>query len=88
MRFILSKIKKRNSIFIIFQGLSLKQLTQQILPLASHYSITVRFVKEKVLPEDGQVNHALRGALHCLLRDYLVCFIIRQLNFFFNYKQK
>lgn len=34
--------------------------------------MTVRFVEEKVLPDDGQVNHALRGALSCLLRDYLV----------------
>ncbi|XP_043269491.1 gamma-tubulin complex component 2-like isoform X3 [Venturia canescens] len=52
-------------------SISLKQLAQQILPLASHYSMTVRFVEEKVLPDDGQVNHALRGALSCLLRDYL-----------------
>lgn len=34
--------------------------------------MTVRFVEEKVLPDDGQVNHALRGALICLLKDYLV----------------
>ncbi|KAK0079185.1 hypothetical protein PV325_001615 [Microctonus aethiopoides] len=51
---------------------SYKQLAQQILPLASYYSMTVRFVEEKVLPEDGQVNHALRGALRCLLKEYLV----------------
>ena len=54
-------------------GISYRQLTQQILPLASYYSITVRFVEEKDLPEAGQVNHALRGALRCLLKDYLVC---------------
>ncbi|XP_003703274.2 gamma-tubulin complex component 2 isoform X2 [Megachile rotundata] len=53
-------------------GISYKQMTQQILPLASHYSMTVRFVEEKVLPEDGQVNHALRGAIKCLLKDYLL----------------
>lgn len=53
-------------------GISFKQLTLQILPLASYYSMTVRFVEEKVLPDDGQVNHALRGALSCLLKDYLV----------------
>ncbi|XP_012273660.1 gamma-tubulin complex component 2 isoform X2 [Orussus abietinus] len=55
---------------------SYRQLAQQILPLASHYSMTVRFVEEKVLPEDGQVNHALRGALRCFLKDYLL-FIVQ-----------
>ncbi|XP_060820423.1 gamma-tubulin complex component 2-like isoform X2 [Bombus pascuorum] len=52
--------------------ISYKQLTQQILPLASHYSMAARFVEEKVLPEDGQVNHALRGAIKSLLKDYLL----------------
>ncbi|CAD1472109.1 unnamed protein product, partial [Heterotrigona itama] len=52
--------------------ISYKQLTQQILPLASHYSMTARFVEEKVLAEDGQVNHALRGAIKSLLKDYLL----------------
>lgn len=61
---------------LLFLGISYKQLTQQILPLASHYSMTARFVEEKVLPEDGQVNHALRGAIKSLLKDYLVCIII------------
>ncbi|XP_015121074.1 gamma-tubulin complex component 2 isoform X1 [Diachasma alloeum] len=53
-------------------GTSYKQLAQQILPLASYYSMTVRFVEEKVHADDGQVNHALRGALSCLLKDYLL----------------
>ncbi|XP_066587189.1 gamma-tubulin complex component 2 isoform X2 [Prorops nasuta] len=56
---------------------SLKELALQILPLASCYSMTVRFVEEKVLPEDGQVNHALRGAIRCLLKDYLL-FVVQQ----------
>lgn len=34
--------------------------------------MTVRFVEEKVSPDDGQVNHALRGAIRSLLKDYLV----------------
>lgn len=34
--------------------------------------MTIRFVEEKVSSEDGQVNHALRGAIRCLLKDYLV----------------
>ncbi|XP_028047082.1 gamma-tubulin complex component 2 isoform X2 [Monomorium pharaonis] len=53
-------------------GVSFKQLAQQILPLASYYSTTVRFVEEKVSPDDGQVNHALRGAIQSLLKDYLL----------------
>ncbi|XP_015437164.1 PREDICTED: gamma-tubulin complex component 2-like [Dufourea novaeangliae] len=52
--------------------ISYKQMAQQILPLASHYSMTTRFVEEKVLSEDGQVNHALRGAIKSLLKDYLL----------------
>lgn len=32
----------------------------------------IRFVEEKITPDDGQVNHALRGALSCLIKDYLV----------------
>ncbi|XP_020706235.1 gamma-tubulin complex component 2 isoform X3 [Athalia rosae] len=64
--------------FVISQdvGTSFKQLAQQILPLASYYSMTVRFGEGKVLPEDGQVNHALRGGLNCLLKDYLL-FIVQ-----------
>lgn len=53
-------------------GISFKQLAQQILPLASYYSMTVRFVEEKISPDDGQVNHALRGAIRSLLKDYLL----------------
>ncbi|XP_014217679.1 gamma-tubulin complex component 2-like isoform X2 [Copidosoma floridanum] len=60
-------------------GVSLKQLTERILPLASYYSMTVRFVEDKVLPEHGQVNHALRGALHSLLRDYML-FVVQMEN--------
>ncbi|XP_014475537.1 PREDICTED: gamma-tubulin complex component 2-like isoform X2 [Dinoponera quadriceps] len=59
-------------------GISFKQLAQQILPLASCYSMTVRFVEEKVSPDDGQVNHALRGAILSLLKDYL--FFVVQLE--------
>lgn len=55
-----------------FIGISYKQMTQQILPLAAYYSMTARFVEEKGLPEDGQVNHALRGGIKSLLKDYLV----------------
>jgi len=57
---------------ILFSGISFKQLAQQILPLASYYSMTMRFVEEKISPDDGQVNHALRGAIRSLLKDYLV----------------
>lgn len=66
----LKQFKLCNIFFIL--GISFKQLAQQILPLASCYSMTVRFVEEKVLPDDGQVNHALRGAIRSLLKDYLV----------------
>lgn len=38
--------------------------------------MTARFVEEKVLAKDGQVNHALRGAIKSLLKDFLVCIMI------------
>ncbi|XP_020277442.1 gamma-tubulin complex component 2-like isoform X2 [Pseudomyrmex gracilis] len=53
-------------------------------PLTSPYAVktfaispdVIRFVEEKISPEDGQVNHALRGAIRSLLKDYLL-FIVQ-----------
>ncbi|CAD6238067.1 GSCOCG00008377001-RA-CDS [Cotesia congregata] len=60
--------------FIISTDVSIpyKQLVLQILPLASYYSTAIRFVEDKILPNDGQVNHALRSAINYLLKDYLL----------------
>ncbi|KAG8035211.1 hypothetical protein G9C98_001701 [Cotesia typhae] len=60
--------------FIISTDVSIpyKQLVLQILPLASYYSTTIRFAEDKILPNDGQVNHALRSAINYLLKDYLL----------------
>jgi gamma-tubulin complex component 2 len=51
---------------------SLRELTQQILPLASHYSMVMRFIQEKSYFEYGQVNHALTAAMSSLIKDYMV----------------
>nr|CAD7589280.1 unnamed protein product [Timema genevievae] len=51
---------------------SLRELAIQILPLASHYSVVVRFMEEKSGFQHGQVNHALAAAMGCLVKDYLV----------------
>nr|CAD7569218.1 unnamed protein product [Timema californicum] len=51
---------------------SLRELAIQILPLASHYSMVVRFMEEKSGFQYGQVNHALAAAMGCLIKDYLV----------------
>lgn len=51
---------------------SLRELTKQILPLASHYSIVMRFIQEKSNFEYGQVNHALTAAMNSLIKDYMV----------------
>lgn len=51
---------------------SLRELTKQILPLASHYSMVMRFIQEKSNFEYGQVNHALTAAMNSLIKDYMV----------------
>lgn len=51
---------------------SLRELVKQILPLASHYSIVMRFIQEKNQFEYGQVNHALTAAMNMLIKDYMV----------------
>lgn len=50
---------------------ALKQIVQQMLPLASNYSIVRRFI-ESCEMWSGQVLHALVGAIEVLLKDYYV----------------
>lgn len=51
---------------------SLRDLVQQILPLASHYSVIARFIQEKRQCGWGRVNHALTAAMDTLRQDYQV----------------
>jgi len=60
-----------NRIFFVSDP-SLRELTKQILPLASHYSMVMRFIQEKSSFEYGQVNHALTSAMNSLIKDYMV----------------
>jgi len=60
-----------SSIFFISDP-SLREMTKQILPLASHYSMVMRFIQEKSNFEHGQVNHALTAAMSSLIKDYMV----------------
>ncbi|XP_052758300.1 gamma-tubulin complex component 2-like isoform X2 [Galleria mellonella] len=57
--------------FIISDDLddALKQIVQQMLPLASNYSIVRRFI-EHCNMWSGQVLHALVAAIEILLKDY------------------
>ncbi|XP_034825232.1 gamma-tubulin complex component 2-like isoform X2 [Maniola hyperantus] len=48
---------------------ALKQIVQEMLPLASNYSIVRRFI-ENCDMWSGQVLHALVGAIEILLKDY------------------
>lgn len=59
--------------FLIAEDLdeALKQIVQQMLPLASNYSIVRRFI-EQVDMWSGQVLHALVAAIEMLLKDYYV----------------
>ncbi|CAG9091240.1 unnamed protein product [Plutella xylostella] len=57
--------------FLICEDLddALKQIVQQMLPLASNYSIVRRFI-EQCNMWSGQVLHALVAAIEVLLKDY------------------
>lgn len=50
---------------------ALKQIIQQMLPLASNYSIVRRFI-EHIDMWSGQILHALVAAIEVLLKDYYV----------------
>lgn len=50
---------------------ALKQIVQQMLPLASNYSTVRRFI-EHCNMWSGQVLHALVAAIEILLKDYYV----------------
>lgn len=59
--------------FLISEDLddALKQIVQQMLPLASNYSIVRRFIEHCDM-WSGQVLHALVAAIEILLKDYYV----------------
>ncbi|XP_052126076.1 gamma-tubulin complex component 2-like isoform X1 [Frankliniella occidentalis] len=60
--------------FAVSEGVdpSLRQLVEKILPLASYYSIIVRFIEEKSSYHHGQVNQSLAGAMNLLIHEYKV----------------
>lgn len=55
---------------------SLRELVNQILPLASHYSSIQRFIEEKMQFEFGQVNNALAEKMDLILKDHML-FVIQ-----------
>ncbi|TRY55550.1 hypothetical protein DNTS_023152 [Danionella cerebrum] len=52
--------------------MSVKELVNRILPVASCYSTITRFTEEKSSFEYGQVNHALTAAMRTLMKEYLI----------------
>ncbi|XP_016336614.1 gamma-tubulin complex component 2-like [Sinocyclocheilus anshuiensis] len=52
--------------------MSIKELVNRILPVASCYSTITRFTEEKSSFEYGQVNHALTAAIRTLMKEYLI----------------
>ncbi|XP_059386526.1 gamma-tubulin complex component 2 isoform X2 [Carassius carassius] len=52
--------------------MSIKELVNRILPVASCYSTITRFTEEKTSFEYGQVNHALTAAMRTLMKEYLI----------------
>lgn len=51
---------------------ALRHIIQQLLPLASHYSMIRRFIESGRF-WSGKVIHALINAMEILLKDYFVC---------------
>uniref|UniRef100_A0A8B9KJ55 Gamma-tubulin complex component n=1 Tax=Astyanax mexicanus TaxID=7994 RepID=A0A8B9KJ55_ASTMX len=52
--------------------MSIKELVNRVLPVASCYSTITRFTEEKSSFEYGQVNHALTAAMRTLMKEYLI----------------
>uniref|UniRef100_A0A8C1NKE9 Gamma-tubulin complex component n=1 Tax=Cyprinus carpio TaxID=7962 RepID=A0A8C1NKE9_CYPCA len=52
--------------------MSIKELINRILPVASCYYTITRFTEEKSSFEYGQVNHALTAAIKTLMKEYLI----------------
>ncbi|XP_060951053.1 gamma-tubulin complex component 2-like [Limanda limanda] len=65
---------RQNRSFIVDSTLdmSIKELVNRILPVASYYSTITRFIEEKSSFEYGQVNHALTAAMSTLMKEYLI----------------
>uniref|UniRef100_A0A8C2WE45 Gamma-tubulin complex component n=1 Tax=Cyclopterus lumpus TaxID=8103 RepID=A0A8C2WE45_CYCLU len=65
---------RQNRSFIVDSTLdmSIKELVNRILPVASYYSTVTRFIEEKSSFEYGQVNHALTAAMRTLMKEYLI----------------
>uniref|UniRef100_A0AAY5L744 Gamma-tubulin complex component n=1 Tax=Esox lucius TaxID=8010 RepID=A0AAY5L744_ESOLU len=65
---------RQNRSFIVDPTLdmSVKELVNRILPVASYYSTITRFTEEKWSFEYGQVNHALTAAMRTLMKEYLI----------------
>uniref|UniRef100_A0A1A7YDN6 Gamma-tubulin complex component n=1 Tax=Iconisemion striatum TaxID=60296 RepID=A0A1A7YDN6_9TELE len=65
---------RQNRSFIVDATLdmSVKELVNRILPVASYYSTITRFIEEKSSFEYGQVNHALTAAMRTLMKEYLI----------------
>ena len=66
--------------FRILSGLdpSLRDLTNSMLKMATHYSAIEAFVEVQSREDYGSVNHALCAAIRTLLKDYLI--LIAQLE--------
>uniref|UniRef100_A0A8C8JTU1 Gamma-tubulin complex component n=1 Tax=Oncorhynchus tshawytscha TaxID=74940 RepID=A0A8C8JTU1_ONCTS len=65
---------RQNRSFIVDPTLdmSIKELVNRVLPVASYYSTITRFTEEKSSFEYVQVNHALTAAMRTLMKEYLI----------------
>uniref|UniRef100_A0A8C7DGM7 Gamma-tubulin complex component n=1 Tax=Oncorhynchus kisutch TaxID=8019 RepID=A0A8C7DGM7_ONCKI len=65
---------RQNRSFIVDPTLdmSIKELVNRVLPVASYYPTNTRFTEEKSSFEYGQVNHALTAAMRTLMKEYLI----------------
>uniref|UniRef100_A0A8C5QA60 Gamma-tubulin complex component n=1 Tax=Leptobrachium leishanense TaxID=445787 RepID=A0A8C5QA60_9ANUR len=73
-------VGRQNRSFLVDPNLdmSVKELVNRILPMATSYSTVTRFIEEKSSFEYGQVNHALAAAMRTLVKEYMI--LITQLE--------
>lgn len=70
--------------FVISPALdpSLRNMTERILPLATHYTAIEAFVSQQSHLQFGLINHALCAAIRDILREYLT--LLAQIEHQFN----
>nr|CAB3267375.1 gamma-tubulin complex component 2 [Phallusia mammillata] len=66
------KYSPRRFILEPTMDVSLAEMVNLVVPIASSYSIVIGFIEERSLFEYGKVNHALCSAMKTIIREYQI----------------